>query len=262
MSVGEALAAEIGKRTREDSIVSDLTYDLRSGEPDFVDKMIATTYGNMALEAMLKGQSGTMAALVRRMLHHGADSRSEARPAQGRRGEHVQHGSLPAQLRQQERHADLPHASLNEMVRSAGPIVPTPRSIREFFNRAAADEEHYPSTIDPRIFHVKLVLEHLGDLAGKRVADVGCGKGRFARVVQERNPTATIYALDLAEAMLAHVPARAHRCAATMTALPLATASCDGAYATESLEHAVDIPAAVCRIVPHRETRRAHRHHR
>ncbi len=64
MSVGEALAAEIGKRTREDSIVSDLTYDLRSGEPDFVDKMIATTYGNMALEAMLKGDSGTMAALV------------------------------------------------------------------------------------------------------------------------------------------------------------------------------------------------------
>lgn len=133
-------------------------------------------------------------------------------------------------------------------------LVPRPDAarIREFFNRAAADEQHYPSTIDPRIFHVKLVLEHLGDLAGKRVANVGCGKGRFARVVQERNPTATIYALDLAEAMLAHVPARAHRCAATMTALPLATASCDGAYATESLEHAVDIPAAVselCRIV-------------
>jgi ubiquinone/menaquinone biosynthesis C-methylase UbiE len=37
-----------------------------------------------------------------------------------------------------------------------------------------------------------------------------------------------------------------------MTALPLASASCAGAYATESLEHAVDIPRAVeelCRIV-------------
>jgi ubiquinone/menaquinone biosynthesis C-methylase UbiE len=37
-----------------------------------------------------------------------------------------------------------------------------------------------------------------------------------------------------------------------MTALPIATGSCDGAYATESLEHAVDIPAAVaelCRVV-------------
>jgi ubiquinone/menaquinone biosynthesis C-methylase UbiE len=124
--------------------------------------------------------------------------------------------------------------------------------IRAYFNQAAQDEEHYPSTIDPRIFHVKLVMEHLGDLAGKRVADVGCGKGRFARIVQERHPTASVYALDLAEAMLAHVPAPIHRCAATMTALPLATGSCKGAYATESLEHAIDIPQAVaelCRVV-------------
>ena len=124
--------------------------------------------------------------------------------------------------------------------------------IREFFNQAAQDEEHYPSTIDPRIFHVKLVLEHLGDLAGRRVADVGCGKGRFARIVQERHPRASVIALDLAEAMLRHVPPPIHRCAATMTALPLASGSCRGAYATESLEHAVDIPMAVaelCRIV-------------
>ena len=127
-----------------------------------------------------------------------------------------------------------------------------PAEIRTYFNHAAQDEEHYPSTIDPRIFHVKLVLEHIGDLGGKRVADVGCGKGRFARIVQERYPSASVCALDLAEAMLAHVPAPIHRCAATMTALPLASESCDGAYATESLEHAVDIPAGVaelCRIV-------------
>ena len=64
MSVGEALASEIGKRTKEDCIVSDLTYDLRSGEPDFVDKMIATTFGNMAIETVLGGRSEVMAALV------------------------------------------------------------------------------------------------------------------------------------------------------------------------------------------------------
>jgi ubiquinone/menaquinone biosynthesis C-methylase UbiE len=129
---------------------------------------------------------------------------------------------------------------------------PDPAAIRRFFNDAAGDEEHYPSTIDPRIFHVKLVLDHLGDLAGRRVADVGCGKGRFARVIAERQPAASIVAIDLAEAMLAHVPASIDRCAASMTALPIATASCDGAYATESLEHALDIPLAVaelCRIV-------------
>src|SRR5258708_3536109 len=63
MSVGEALATEIRNRTKEDSIVSDLTYDLRSGEADFVDKMIAATFGNMALESVLQGESGRMAAL-------------------------------------------------------------------------------------------------------------------------------------------------------------------------------------------------------
>ena len=121
-----------------------------------------------------------------------------------------------------------------------------PATIRAFFNEAAADEEHYPSTIDPRIWHVKLVLEHLGDLKSKRVADVGCGKGRFARIVQEHG--ADVVALDLAEAMLRHVPPDIGRVAASMTALPLATAAFDGAYATESLEHAVDIPAAVAEL--------------
>jgi ubiquinone/menaquinone biosynthesis C-methylase UbiE len=123
-----------------------------------------------------------------------------------------------------------------------------PATIRAFFNAAATDEEHYPSTIDPRILHVKLVLEHLGDLKSKRVADVGCGKGRFARIVKERNPGASVVALDLAEAMLRDIPPDIERVAASMTALPLATAAFDGAYATESLEHAVDIPAAVAEL--------------
>jgi len=126
--------------------------------------------------------------------------------------------------------------------------VISPSEIRAFFNRAAADEEHYPSTIDPRIFHVKLILEHLGDVSHGRVVDVGSGKGRFARLVKERYPTAFVTAVDLAEAMLAHVPKNINRVAATMTALPLATGSCHAAYATESLEHAVDIPAAVAEL--------------
>lgn len=99
---------------------------------------------------------------------------------------------------------------------------------------------------------MKLVLSHLGDVSGKTVADVGCGKGRFARIVAERNPGARVVALDLAEAMLRSADPGLSRVAASMTALPLATASCDGAYATESLEHAIDIEAAVaelCRIV-------------
>jgi ATP-dependent phosphofructokinase / diphosphate-dependent phosphofructokinase len=63
-SIGEALAMEIGNRTGEECIVSDLTYDLRSGEPDFADKLVAATFGNIAMDAVLAGKSGLMAALV------------------------------------------------------------------------------------------------------------------------------------------------------------------------------------------------------
>ena len=129
--------------------------------------------------------------------------------------------------------------------------VPLPEIIRHF-NEAAADEEHFPSTIDPRIYHVQLILEHFGDLNGKRVLDVGCGKGRFARVLHEKFPSSGLVAFDLAEAMLRRVPGGISPCAGSMTALPFKSESFDGAYATESLEHAVDIDGAVaemCRVV-------------
>ena len=63
-SVAESLSDEIKRRTGEETIVSDLTYDLRSGDPDFIDKLVAFTFGTMALEAILEGKSGLMSALV------------------------------------------------------------------------------------------------------------------------------------------------------------------------------------------------------
>jgi 6-phosphofructokinase 1 len=63
-SVAESLSDEIKRRTGEETIVSDLTYDLRSGDPDFVDKLVASTFGTMAFDAVLAGQSGLMSALV------------------------------------------------------------------------------------------------------------------------------------------------------------------------------------------------------
>ena len=124
--------------------------------------------------------------------------------------------------------------------------------IRASFNEAAGDEEHFPSTIDPRIYHVRLILEHFGDLAGKRVLDIGCGKGRFARILAGEHPRASVYAVDIAEVMLRVVPKGIRIAAASMTAIPFASESFDAAYATESLEHAVDIDLAVaemCRVL-------------
>ncbi len=64
MSVAEAFDAELRQRTTEETMVSDLTYDLRSGEADFLDKMVASTFGNMALECILQDKTGMMTAIV------------------------------------------------------------------------------------------------------------------------------------------------------------------------------------------------------
>ena len=124
--------------------------------------------------------------------------------------------------------------------------------IRRSFNAAAGDEEHFPSQIDPRIFHVQLLLRYFGPLTGARVLDVGCGKGRFARVLQDAHPGARITAFDLSEAMLQFVPAGIARTGGSMTSLPYRADLFDAVYATESLEHAIDIEAAVaemCRVL-------------
>src|SRR6516162_8453621 len=64
MNVADVLADEIKQRAGVETLVSDLTYDLRSGDPDFVDKLVALTFGNMAYDAILDGKSGLMSALV------------------------------------------------------------------------------------------------------------------------------------------------------------------------------------------------------
>ena len=63
MSVAEDLSDEIKRATGEETVVSDLTYDLRSGSPDFVDRMVGFTFAGMAMDALEEGKSGLMTAI-------------------------------------------------------------------------------------------------------------------------------------------------------------------------------------------------------
>ena len=63
MSVAEDLSAEIKAATGEETVVSDLTYELRSGTPDFVDRMVAITFAGMVMDAIQEGKQGLMAAV-------------------------------------------------------------------------------------------------------------------------------------------------------------------------------------------------------
>ena len=63
MSVAEDLSGEIKRATGEESVISDLTYDLRSGSPDFIDRLVAFTFAGMAMDALEEAKSGLMTAV-------------------------------------------------------------------------------------------------------------------------------------------------------------------------------------------------------
>jgi 6-phosphofructokinase 1 len=62
-NVGEVLAAELKARTGIEAVASELTYDLRSGEPDALDSMVATTFANVAMDLVRDGLTGYMVAI-------------------------------------------------------------------------------------------------------------------------------------------------------------------------------------------------------
>ena len=62
-NVGEALAYEVRARTGIETLASELTYDLRSGEPDSIDSMVATTFANVAMDLVDGGITGRMVAI-------------------------------------------------------------------------------------------------------------------------------------------------------------------------------------------------------
>jgi len=61
--IGETLANELKRRTGIETVHSDLTYDLRSGDPDALDQMVAITFANVAVDLLASGEFGRMVAV-------------------------------------------------------------------------------------------------------------------------------------------------------------------------------------------------------
>jgi 6-phosphofructokinase 1 len=61
--IGEITAELIKKHTKQDVLSQPLSYLMRSGPPDTLDRMVARNYGELAAELALAGISGEMVAL-------------------------------------------------------------------------------------------------------------------------------------------------------------------------------------------------------
>jgi 6-phosphofructokinase len=61
--IGSLVADEIRRRTGINTIYQQLAYIMRSGTPDSLDRMVAVSYGNLALSQIALGHTGRMVAL-------------------------------------------------------------------------------------------------------------------------------------------------------------------------------------------------------
>jgi len=103
----------------------------------------------------------------------------------------------------------------------------------------------YQADIAEKDGRAQAVLRHLGDLNGKRVLDAGCGKGRYAAMIQRRYPGADVTALDISAEMLRHVPSGIRTVQGGILDMPFTDGRFDAVICIEAMEHVVQIEEGV-----------------
>ncbi len=94
--------------------------------------------------------------------------------------------------------------------------------------------ERFKPSIAHHDYRLRGLLDALEPLVGKRVLDLGCGKGRFARALQELG--ARVVGIDLSAAMMAQATGLP-RVRATARRLPFGPGTFDAIIAIEVFEH-------------------------
>jgi 6-phosphofructokinase 1 len=70
VDIGEALADAVRTMTGVETMSSDLTYDLRSGDPDSIDHLVAITLANIALDLISDNVTGRMVGIRKGKYDH------------------------------------------------------------------------------------------------------------------------------------------------------------------------------------------------
>lgn len=113
------------------------------------------------------------------------------------------------------------------------PIAPRAhdRAVAAAFDATAA---RFKPEVGPDDVRLAALIAALAPLAGCRVLDLGCGKGRFATPLRRRG--AEVVGIDLSAAMLGHATG-IDRARASARRLPFAAGAFDAVVAVEVLEH-------------------------
>jgi 2-polyprenyl-6-hydroxyphenyl methylase/3-demethylubiquinone-9 3-methyltransferase len=92
----------------------------------------------------------------------------------------------------------------------------------------------FKATVDPEDYRLVGIRNAIGPVDGMRILDLGCGKGRFARALQEDG--AEVTGIDLSAAMLSEAEG-VDRVRGAARSLPFRSGCFDAVLAIEVFEH-------------------------
>ena len=119
--------------------------------------------------------------------------------------------------------------------------------IRRSFDSAA---DHFPTDVAHDDGRLGLVVSAIKTAGPRRVLEIGCGRGRLLRALQDHRPDLELAGLDVSDRMLAWLPKGVTPVHGSMLNLPFPHASLEFAFSVEALEHAVNLTGS------HRESGR------
>ncbi|APW62923.1 class I SAM-dependent methyltransferase [Paludisphaera borealis] len=92
----------------------------------------------------------------------------------------------------------------------------------------------FKASVDPEDYRLRGIRNAIGPVDGMRILDLGCGKGRFARALQEQG--AEVTGIDLSSAMLSEATG-VDRVRGSARRLPFRSGCFDAVLAVEVFEH-------------------------
>jgi malonyl-CoA O-methyltransferase len=116
--------------------------------------------------------------------------------------------------------------------------------VQSFFDRNVDDFLDLVPTNDGR---AQAVLSTLGPSSS--VLEVGCGKGRFLKVVREAYPNAQCTGVDISPKLLEYLPQGVHGVLGSLESIPAPDESFDAVFSVEAIEHSPDPEAAVAEMI-------------
>lgn len=114
--------------------------------------------------------------------------------------------------------------------------------IKEWFNHHA---DHFHTDVD-KVHQAQLdLIKKILKPRDKKIADIGCGKGRFLKAIHEIDSGIQLYGVDVSEKMLEDVSEYVIKRLGSLEHIPFPDDEFDFVLCIEALEHSINPPVAI-----------------